>query len=104
MTCTWYPTPPGGGYVATPRVRGMQVVAPTWLRRLARRLLVAVVGGLVIAAGLVMLVLPGPGLVTIALGFGVLGREFAWAARATTRVRDRLARARQALLTERSGV
>lgn len=93
MTCTWYPTPLGGSYVATPRARGVQAVAPTWLRRLARRVLVAVVGGLVIAAGLLMLVLPGPGLVTIALGFGVLGREFAWAASVTTRVRGRLTRA-----------
>jgi hypothetical protein len=93
MTCTWYPTPLGGTYVAKSRVRGMQAVAPAWLRRLARRTLVAVAGSLAIAAGLVMLVLPGPGLVTIVLGFGVLGREFAWAARITTRLRDRLSQA-----------
>jgi uncharacterized protein (TIGR02611 family) len=101
MTCTWYPTPLGGCYVATSRARGMQAVAPTRLRRFARRLLVAVAGSVAIVAGLVMLVLPGPGLVTIVLGFGVLGREFAWAARVTARVRDRLTRARDALLTER---
>ena len=33
-----------------------------------------------IAAGVAMLVLPGPGLVTIALGLSLLGREHAWAA------------------------
>lgn len=30
-------------------------------------------------AGLAMLVLPGPGLLVLALGFAVLGTEYAWA-------------------------
>lgn len=30
--------------------------------------------------GLALLVLPGPGILTIAAGLAVLGREFAWAA------------------------
>lgn len=57
---------------------------------LGRRVGITVAGGALVAAGVAMLVLPGPGLVTIALGFSVLGREHAWAARWEQRVRDRI--------------
>lgn len=40
-----------------------------------------------------MLVLPGPGLVTIALGLSILGREHAWAAALERRGRTRVAAA-----------
>ena len=40
---------------------------------------VAVVGGTLITVGVVLLVLPGPGLVLIAMGVAVLATEFAWA-------------------------
>jgi uncharacterized protein (TIGR02611 family) len=40
---------------------------------------VAAVGGTLIVVGVVLLVLPGPGLVLIALGVAVLATEFAWA-------------------------
>lgn len=40
---------------------------------------VAIVGGTLIVVGIVLLVLPGPGLVLIALGLVVLASEFAWA-------------------------
>ena len=43
-----------------------------------------------IAAGVAMLVLPGPGLVTIALGLSLLGREHAWAAALERRARARI--------------
>lgn len=39
-----------------------------------------VVGYLLVAAGLVMLVTPGPGLVAIVAGLAVLGRHYRWAA------------------------
>lgn len=39
----------------------------------------ALVGGALIATGVVLLVLPGPGLLLIALGVAVLASEFAWA-------------------------
>lgn len=61
------------------------------LARLGRRLTVALLGALAVLAGVAMLVLPGPGLVTIALGFGILGREYAWAARVNASLRARLA-------------
>ncbi len=44
--------------------------------RLGRRIGIAIGGGAVIAAGVFMLVLPGPGILTIALGLGILSLEF----------------------------
>ncbi len=62
-------------------------------RTLLRRIAVTAAGALVVAAGIAMLVLPGPGLVTIALGLSLLGREHAWAAALERRVRHRVATA-----------
>jgi uncharacterized protein (TIGR02611 family) len=45
----------------------------------AWRVTIAVVGLLVILVGAVMLVVPGPGWVTIFLGLGIWATEFAWA-------------------------
>ncbi|MDP8992055.1 MAG: PGPGW domain-containing protein [Actinomycetota bacterium] len=48
--------------------------------RNSKRLAVTVVGVAVVVAGLVLLVLPGPGIVVVVLGFAILGTEYAWAA------------------------
>jgi len=45
----------------------------------ARRIVVAVIGGSVVVVGIAMIVLPGPAIVVIPLGLGILGLEFAWA-------------------------
>lgn len=55
-----------------------------WLRRTitykwARRIVVAVIGTTITLIGIAMIVLPGPAIVVIPLGLGVLGLEFAWA-------------------------
>lgn len=55
--------------------------------RSSRRIAVTVAGAVVVAAGLVMLVLPGPGLVVIVLGLAVLATEYVWAARALEHAR-----------------
>jgi uncharacterized protein (TIGR02611 family) len=52
----------------------MRIAREMW--RHTWRAAVAVVGGLVVVAGLVMLVLPGPGLLTIAAGLALLALEF----------------------------
>jgi hypothetical protein len=57
---------------------------------------VTVAGATVLAAGLAMLVLPGPGLLVIALGFAILGTEYAWAAAAFEKTKRRAARAGRA--------
>ena len=47
-----------------------------------KRVLVGVVGGLITVLGVVALIAPGPGWLIIFAGLGILGTEFAWAARA----------------------
>ncbi len=54
----------------------------------ARRIVVCVVGGTLVGFGLVMLITPGPGLLGIAAGLGVLSLEFAWARHWLHKVRD----------------
>lgn len=44
-----------------------------------RRIVIAVVGFTVLAAGVAMIVLPGPAFIVIPVGLGILGLEFAWA-------------------------
>jgi len=53
----------------------------------ARRIAVLVIGGTVCLIGIAMIVLPGPALVVIPLGLGILGLEFAWARRWLARVK-----------------
>ncbi len=47
--------------------------------KVARRIVVLTVGGTVLAAGIAMIVAPGPAIVVIPIGLAVLGMEFAWA-------------------------
>jgi uncharacterized protein (TIGR02611 family) len=54
------------------------------------RVVVAVFGFLVVLAGLAMLVLPGPGLLVIAIGLGILALEFVWAERLLERTVDKM--------------
>ena len=55
----------------------------------ARRIAIAVIGGTVVLIGIAMIVLPGPALVVIPIGLGILGLEFAWARRWLAEVRSR---------------
>jgi uncharacterized protein (TIGR02611 family) len=54
----------------------------------AKRLLVLVVGTAALLLGLVLLVLPGPGLITIALGLSILASECDWARQMLKRFRQ----------------
>jgi len=47
----------------------------------AKRVVKIVVGFTLLAAGVAMLLLPGPGIVTIAIGLAILSAEFVWARR-----------------------
>jgi len=47
--------------------------------RLAKRVVVGIVGGSVLIVGIALIVLPGPAFVVIPVGLGILGLEFAWA-------------------------
>ncbi|GAA2097030.1 PGPGW domain-containing protein [Actinomadura alba] len=54
--------------------------------RVLRKVVVAVTGVVVILAGVVMMVLPGPGVVAILAGLGLLGTEFPAARRVSERL------------------
>ena len=58
-----------------------------FLARSTKRIAVTAVGAALVAAGLAMLVLPGPGILVVAIGFAVLGTEYAWAAVAFERTK-----------------
>ena len=55
---------------------------------------VGLVGGAVAAAGVVMLVTPGPGLVVIIAGLAILSTQFTWAERALGKMKQRAIAAR----------
>jgi len=54
----------------------------------ARRILVAMVGGTVLALGLALVVLPGPAFLVIPAGLAILALEFAWARRWLQKARE----------------
>ena len=47
--------------------------------RVAKRIVIGVVGGTLLAIGIVMMVTPGPGIPAILGGLGILAIEFTWA-------------------------
>ena len=55
--------------------------------RTPRKVVVAVVGGTVLLAGIAMVVLPGPAFLVIPLGLAILATEFIWARRWLKKVR-----------------
>lgn len=68
------------------------------VRSAVLKVVATVVGGAVIAAGVAMLLLPGPGLAVIGLGLAILATEWDWAKRVLTMVRAKLSAARAAAL------
>lgn len=57
--------------------------------RIARRIVIALIGGTVLLIGFAMTVLPGPAVVVIPSGLAILGIEFAWARRWLAKLRER---------------
>lgn len=47
--------------------------------KIARRIVIAVIGGTLLLGGVIMIVTPGPGLAAILLGLAILAIEFTWA-------------------------
>lgn len=58
--------------------------------RIARRVVIAVIGGTVLLVGVIMLVTPGPGLIVIPAGLAILSVEFAWARHWLRKVREKI--------------
>ncbi len=61
--------------------------------RAGRKIVVGVVGATVLLLGVALLVLPGPAIVVIPVGLGILALEFAWARRWLKRLREQSRRA-----------
>jgi uncharacterized protein (TIGR02611 family) len=55
--------------------------------RIAWRVAIAILGLLIVVAGVILLPLPGPGWLIIFVGLGVWAMEFAWAERLLSRAR-----------------
>jgi uncharacterized protein (TIGR02611 family) len=69
-----------------------------WLAyRLARKVVVSIVGGSVVLVGVVMFVTPGPALLVIPVGLAILATEYAWAQRWLERMRQETIRAVRAV-------
>jgi tellurite resistance protein TerC len=56
----------------------------------ARRLAILMIGSTLLVGGAALLLLPGPGLLVIAIGLAILATEFVWARRWLKRLRDNL--------------
>ena len=52
-----------------------------------RKLIVAIIGGTVLAIGIALIVLPGPAFIVIPTGLAILATEFAWARSAINRAK-----------------
>ncbi|GGV08451.1 hypothetical protein GCM10010182_29800 [Actinomadura cremea] len=85
MSTTAPPRPAPETAAETPTETDVPSPAPKGRLRPVRKIAVAVAGTVVIAAGIVMLVIPGPGVVVILAGIGLLGTEFPAAKRVSDR-------------------
>lgn len=56
--------------------------------RQVKRLITAVIGFTVLLIGVAMIVLPGPAIVVIPIGLGILATEFIWAKKILRRVKS----------------
>ena len=72
---------------AHPVRRFFQRIGLYYLPPVLRRTVVAVLGGTILLIGILLLVLPGPGLLVILIGLAVLGSEFVWARQLIKRAR-----------------
>jgi uncharacterized protein (TIGR02611 family) len=91
---------PGDNHVgARQRLRNLFA----WLRvehapRVIRKVVVAVIGTTVLLIGIALIVLPGPAIIVIPIGLGILASEFFWARRAIRWGRIFVERAKRAVL------
>ncbi|MBA2697038.1 MAG: PGPGW domain-containing protein, partial [Actinobacteria bacterium] len=60
-----------------------------------RRFAVTLVGAAVVILGVVLMPLPGPGLLIVAVGLAILATEYAWARRLLARTRAKAQEAQQ---------
>jgi uncharacterized protein (TIGR02611 family) len=87
----------------SPRAHELLTRVEAWARRgpirsIVIKATVTLVGPLVVLAGVAMTVLPGPGLVVVALGLALLALEYEWARKSLRLMGHALSRTRDAAL------
>jgi hypothetical protein len=70
--------------------RIFKTLQPALALKRARRIAVAVIGFTLLLVGAAMIVLPGPAVIVIPLGLGILATEFLWAKRILYRFKCRV--------------
>ena len=75
------------------------LIKKTIVGRIVWRVIIGIIGGGVTAAGAVALIGPGPGILIVLAGLGILATEFAWAGRVMMRTKEIAAKA-----AERTGM
>jgi tellurite resistance protein TerC len=70
--------------------------------RVARRIVIGVVGGTLVLIGTIMIVTPGPALVVIPVGLAILSIEFAWARHWLKKLRESISNQNSKLRSERA--
>ena len=65
-----------------------------------RRVFLILAGFTLLLAGVIMLVTPGPGMLTILLGLGLLAAEFVWARRLMDRIKRQGVRLKDVVLRQ----
>jgi uncharacterized protein (TIGR02611 family) len=74
--------------IAAKRIRGKVARSKFGqLPPLVRKTIVGVIGGTIVLIGVAMILLPGPALIVIPIGLGILATEFVWARRVVRRGR-----------------
>ena len=69
-----------------------------FIGRNAKRIAVSVAGGVLVLLGVVMLVLPGPGVVFILAGLALLATEYVWAQRALNYAKQKAEQAKDKVM------
>lgn len=62
----------------------------SWTLKHAKRVVISSIGLTVLAIGIAMIFLPGPALVVIPIGLGILATEFVWARNLLHTIKERL--------------
>jgi uncharacterized protein (TIGR02611 family) len=78
-------------------------VVARFIRQSGKRIAVSIAGFAVLIVGIAMLVLPGPGLVLIIVGLGILSSEYVWAQRLLRKAKEKAEQAKDAVLRRNNG-
>ena len=54
-----------------------------------RKLIVGIIGFTIVFIGIILIFIPGPALIVIPIGLGILATEFLWARNLLTKFKDR---------------